>query len=446
MFRIYRQHTGRIDPPATPLTEGWLICGRRGGKSAILALTAAYLACFRDYRQYLAPGEVATIRIMAKDRDQARNIFRYLAALLSEIPLLARMVVREREDSFELNNRVMIEVGTASFRSTRGYTYAAILCDELAFWRSDESTNPDTEILRALRPGMLTIPGAMLLCASTPYARRGALWETFQKYYGKDDPRVLVWRATTLEMNPTVPKSEIDAELEKDPANAMAEYMVEFRTDIESFIGIEAVRDCIAEGMRERPPAREWRYWAFVDPSGGSSDSMTMAIAHKEGATVIVDVIREVRPPFSPEATAEDFAKLVRSYRCTTVYGDRYAGEWCREQFRRHGLYYELAEYSKSELYQDLLPLINSSGVDLLDNNRLIHELVALERRTARGGRDNIDHPRGAHDDVANAVAGAVQLAASKATTWRPKLKMPRMPQGYWSETGDGTGTGWMKI
>jgi hypothetical protein len=29
-----------------------------------------------------------------------------------------------------------------------------------------------------------------------------------------------------------------------------------------------------------------------------------------------------------------------------------------------------------------------------------------LERRTARGGRDSIDHPPGAHDDLANAVAG----------------------------------------
>ena len=41
------------------------------------------LACFRDLRRrILAPGEVATIRIMASDREQARTIFRYLAAML----------------------------------------------------------------------------------------------------------------------------------------------------------------------------------------------------------------------------------------------------------------------------------------------------------------------------------------------------------------------------
>jgi hypothetical protein len=441
----YREHTGRAEPPAAPFNEGWLICGRRAGKSAILAICAAYLGCFRDYKQYLAPGECATIRIMARDRDQARNIFRYLSALLSDIPLLQRMVVKELAESFELSNRVVIEVGSASFRSTRGYTYAAILCDELAIWSSDESSNPDIEILRALKPGMLTIPGALLLCASSPYARRGSLWETFQRSYGRDDQRVLVWKAPTTAMNPTVPQAEIDAEMEKDPQNALAEYMAEFRTDIESFIGIEAVRALIAAGVRERAPERRLRYWGFVDPSGGSNDSMTLAIAHREGVTTILDAIREVRPPFSPEATVEEFAKLLRAYRCTSVFGDRYGGEWPREQFRRHGVLYELAEYSKSELYQALVPLVNSGGVDLLDSDRLVQQLVGLERRTARGGRDSIDHGRGAHDDVANAVAGAVQLAATRATSWvRERRQVLRSVPGGGGEPGEGTG--WMAI
>jgi hypothetical protein len=157
----------------------------------------------------------------------------------------------------------------------------------------------------------------------------------------------------------------------------------------------------------------------FVDPSGGSNDSMTLAVAHKEGSTVILDAVREVKPPFSPEATVEEFARLLKAYRCTSVYGDRYAGEWPVEQFRRHQVNYEPAGKSKSDLYLDFLPLVNSGGVDLLDNDRMPHQLVSLERRTARGGRDSIDHPRGAHDDVANAVAGAVVMAAERPAGFR---------------------------
>jgi hypothetical protein len=102
--------------------------------------------------------------------------------------MLARMVERDTAESFDLNNSVSIEIGTASFRSARGYTIVAALCDEVPFWMSEDSANPDFEILDALRPGMATIPNAMLLCASSPYAKRGALHDAHKRYYAKARP------------------------------------------------------------------------------------------------------------------------------------------------------------------------------------------------------------------------------------------------------------------
>jgi hypothetical protein len=106
----------------------------------------------------------------------------------------------------------------------------------------------------------------------------------------------------------------------------------------------------------------------FVDPSGGSADAMTLAIAHKEGSTVILDLTREVKPPFSPEAVADEFAETLRRYRIMRVVGDRFGGAWPREQFRNRGVNYVPAKKSKSELYLDLLPCINSRACDLLDD------------------------------------------------------------------------------
>ena len=211
------------------------------------------------------------------------------------------------------------------------------------------------------------------------------MWEAYDRNYGKDDAPILIWRGTTLEMNPTVPAAEIEREYEKDAASAAAEFGAEFRSDIESFINIDAVRACMSV-ERERLPDRQYRYYGFCDPSGGSNDAMTLAIAHKAGVTVVLDAIREIKPPFSPEAVVEEFAKLLRSYRCTLVYGDRYSGEWCREVFRRHSINYEPSPQPKSDLYRDLLPLVNSGAVDLLDNDKMLHQLVSLERRTALCG------------------------------------------------------------
>ena len=87
-----------------------------------------------------------------------------------------------------------------------------------------------------------------------------------------------------------------------------------------------------------------------------------------------------------------DFASILAAYGLKKVTGDRYAGEWPRERFREHGVTYEIAEGSKSDLYVELLPAIMSGGVEMLDVPRLLAQVQGLERRTARGGRDSIDH------------------------------------------------------
>lgn len=171
----------------------------------------------------------------------------------------------------------------------------AALCDEIAFWRPDDSANSDKEILAALRPAMATIPGAMLLCASSPYARRGALWDAYRRHFGKDSP-VLVWKAPTRIMNPSVPQRVIDEAIERDPSSAAAEYMAEFRADVESFISREVVDSAVILGRHELPRIEGCRYVAFVDPYGGRSDSVTLAIAHMESERVILDLVRERKP------------------------------------------------------------------------------------------------------------------------------------------------------
>lgn len=406
----YRRFTGRDEPPTAAFDEAWLIIGRRGGKSFTMALIATFLGAFRDYRPYLQPGERATVMVVAADRRQARVIVRYIGGLLNNVPMLARTVERQTTDAFDLAGQVTIEVGTASFRTTRGYTFAAVLADEIAFWRTDDAAEPDYAILDAIRPGMATIPGSMLLCASSPYARRGALWDAFKRYYGKSNAP-LVWKATTRDMNPSVPQSVIDKALDRDRASASAEYLAEFRSDIEGFASLDVVEACVARGVRERGFITGQAYFAFVDPSGGSSDAMTLAIAHSEGGRAVLDCVRERKPPFSPEAVAAEFAATLRAYGLRTVTGDRYGGEWPREAFRRHGVEYQLAAKTRSDLYRDMLPLLTSGAADLLDSPTLVNQIVALERRVARGGRESIDHAPGAHDDLANAVAGALDLA-----------------------------------
>jgi hypothetical protein len=419
---MFQKSTGRGAPSPVGYLEASLVIGRRGGKSLILAVIATYLACFFDWRPFLTGGERGVVMVIAADRRQAGVIFKYLRGML-DIPLLSSLIERETLDTIELKNSITIEIQTASYKTIRGRTVVAALADELAFWSDESSANPDTEIIAALKPAMLTIPRAMMLKASSPYARRGALWNDYRRHFGKDDSSVLVWQADTRTMNPSVPESFITAAYEDDPASASAEYGGLFRTDVESFISREAVESCVVQGRYELPPVANVQYVAFVDPSGGSSDSMTMAIAHREGENVVLDAVREMKPPFSPEAVVSDFAALLKTYRIGTVIGDRYAGMWPRERFETHGITYLPSAKPKSDLYRDLLPIINGGRAELLDHAKILSQLCSLERRTARGGKDSIDHPPGQHDDVVNAVAGALtNLIAAPPMRFAPPI------------------------
>jgi hypothetical protein len=409
---LFQKHTGRTTPSSEPLREAWLVCGRRAGKSFVLATIAIFLAAFKDWRPFLGPNEAATVMVCAADRRQARVIMRYCLGLLRAVPMLRQLIEAETRDSIQLRNRVVLEIHTASFRSTRGYTIVAALLDELAYWPVDElSAAPDVEVINAIRPGLATVPGSVLLCASSPHARRGTLWEAHRKHYGRDGDPVLVWQAATREMNASVPQSIIDAAVEEDAARAAAEWSASFRSDLEALLSRDAVLACVAVDVRERAPMERTRYYAFVDPSGGSADSMTLAIGHREKDVVVVDALRERKPPFSPEAVVQEFCELLKSYHISKITGDRYAGEWPRERFREHSVSYEPAQKSKSDLYLELLPAVNSRRIELLDHPRAISQLCSLERRTSRAGKDSIDHPPNGRDDVGNAVAGILSVA-----------------------------------
>ena len=155
----------------------------------------------------------------------------------------------------------------ADFRHLRGITLVECVCDEVAFLLSDDSANPDAEILTAVRPGLATTSGQLFLISS-PYARKGELWRSYQKDFGAHgDPLLLVAQATSRMMNSTLPQSVIDRAMERDAASAAAEYGAEFRRDIEAFISIEAVQSVVDRGVFERAPVRGINYDAFIDPS-----------------------------------------------------------------------------------------------------------------------------------------------------------------------------------
>jgi hypothetical protein len=428
------------EPPAQRVKELWVCAGRRSGKDSVASLISAH-AAGRFNPAPLRRGERALCLNLACDRDQAKIVLNYTRSYFEEIPELRALVQRETKDGFELRNGVDIVVGTNSFRAVRGRAILCAVLDELAFYFDENSASPDLELYNALKPGLATLPTSMLIGISSPYRRAGLLYKKYQALFGRDDGSALFIKAATRTLNPKIDPELIRKAFEEDSAAASAEWGAEFRSDLESFIGAEVISAAVVPGRYELPRIDGVQYAGFCDPSGGSADSMTLAIAHPEGDRAILDLVREIKPPFSPDDVAREFSDALTSYGIARVRGDRYGGVWPRERFAAHGVDYMPATKTKSDYYLAALPLLNAGRIELLDNTRLTTQLAKLERRTARGGKDSVDHPRGPgqHDDLINAAAGALVLAAEGAAG--PRHLWIGVPTGPLSEQEK-----WMKF
>jgi hypothetical protein len=405
------------DPPTSRIRELWCICGRRAGKDSI-ASAICTVAALGDYSPYLRPGEPAVIMCLACDRSQAAIVHKYISAYFKTVPLLQPLVSRETDDGLELVNNVEIIVSTNPFRSVRGRTIVACVFDEIGFWRLDDSASPDFEVYSAVEPGMATLPDAMLIGISSPYRRSGLLYRKFTESYGKPDDAVLIVRGESRRFNPTLPARIVTEALERDPEAARAEWLAQWRDDLADYIDRQIVEACVMSGVAEIPPSPGIVYSGFFDPAAGSgSDSATLAIGHADAdsGAVIIDCLREWRPPFLPTSLVAEAAAVCHSYGVSRIFGDRFAGLWTASPFAAAGIVYDQSAAPKSDQYRDCLPLLNSQRLRLPDNRRLVSQFCALERQTTRSGRDSISEPRGAHDDLCNVVAGLAGIVTSTA-------------------------------
>lgn len=409
--------TGRTVLPTVAPREVFVGAGRRGGKSRFGALVATWLAA-AEYPQ-LSTGETAVVVHVAPDKRQAEIDLNYSRGLVKGSKLLSAELIGDTSEGLDFAHRSRLEVATASYRTVRGRTLAGAVIDESAFLRADDSALPDKELVRALRPGLLTLHG-LLLVISSPHRKVGILYDAHRKYFGNDkSDRGLYIQASSRDLNPSLDEQDIAEAMEDDPAAALSEYGGHFRADLQGFLDDATVDAAIVEGRRMLPRSLKCKHVAFADPSGGRGDSFTLGIAHQEpapdgkgGGRVVLDVLQAVAPPFDPETVVANMAATLKSYGLSEVHGDQYAGEWVPAAFRRFGIEYKPSELTRSEIYLEVLPLFSQGRVELLDLPVLRTQLLLLERRTRAGGRDSVDHPRGAHDDHANSAAGALRLAA----------------------------------
>lgn len=432
---LFRQCTGRTKPPKGGLHRLVLLVGRRGGKDRFLSAVAGYRALLAsDWPRTLSAGEQAVVQLLGKDKAQGGILYRYCRGIVLASSVLADQIVRDTQGGIiEFTNGAAIEIGTNDVGALRGRSSIGVLGTECCFWRTDsDHLSSDEEIVLAAEPAMAMDPtGGVLIMASSTYRKRGWMFKQYQALFGDDAADDVVWLAPSRVMNPVLRESFIQKAIERDGSKARAEYLSEWREDVADFLPLDIVEAATDRKIIERPPRDGIRYFAFTDAAGGSGqDSFTLAIGHhdREADRLVLDAMRERKPRFAPAEVVNEYAVLLKQYRCFEVSGDRFAGAFHSDEWTRRGITYRDSSHSKSEIYLTALPLLMNGRARLLDSERLRSQLTGLERRVGEGGQEHVDHSPGQHDDLCNSVCGLlVHIADLNANQPRGAFVAPRI-------------------
>jgi hypothetical protein len=408
---------GGRKPPRRKVRELICVVSRRGGKGSVAGAIGAYESALVHHD--LAPGERGIVACISPTRAQAQIVADYCAGFFTSSPILRGEIADTTADELRLRSGVVVTTLAADYRSLRGRTLLLAVLDEGAFLADD------LECVRALQPGLATTNG-MLIVLSSPFRRSGFLFERHRDYFGRDDDDVLVVAGPSELFNPTLDPKMLAAARAADPEGAAAEWGGEFRSDSGSLFDDATIESAIDRARPlELPPRPNVKYFAHVDAAGGASggDAYTLAIGHRAGDDLIIDLVRGAVGKFDPEQVTADYASMLRAYKIESVVGDHFAAGWVEAVWRSHGIGYRASDQNRSEIYLDCVPLFVRGVVQLPDHARMLRELRLLERRTGRNGRESVDHPRGGSDDFANVVCGVVRAANVAAPSlWQREL------------------------
>jgi len=365
--------------------------------------------------------------ILANDGDQARDDLSLAKKMVKANPDVLGQWLKVKANSIERRDgRGFLEVLPAGdVVGQHGKSYRFVGYDEIHGYRT-------WDVLEAMQPDPNRRDAQQWITSyASLFHRPGVpLFDLFMQAKAGGDPRLLFsWYAADFTTDPDF--AELAPEARANPSMAAwadAGYLAQQQRRLPSHkyrrlhlnlpglpegsaFSAESVMDAIDRGVAVRPREADATYVAFVDMSGGSRDDAALGVAHRDrnGRAVVDRIVDQgQRPPFDPRLAVERFVAVLNDYGVSAVTGDSYAGETFKADFERAGIAYNVSAKTKSALYESLEPRLNSHQVVLLDVAVVEQQLLGL---VWRGGR--IDHQSGEHDDLANAAAGAIDVALS---------------------------------
>lgn len=377
-----------------------LLCAIRTAKSLIAMAHAVFMSQKMDVSQ-LRPGDGVRVSILSTGVDTAKATFRHLTGAIEASPWMSSLKMRETADTVELRHpdgrEIEIKVVALSRAGSTlvGRFSAGVVIDEAPRLSSDpDNVETIDEALRAIHGRML--PGATVLLPGSPHVPVGAVFELYERYYGKPSRECVVAKARGEWLNPswwTVERQEhvkaVDLETYR------TDCLAEFRRAPDALFAYQDIDAVTRETLRRAPsgaeysaalsPGTEHNRWSLIveEHVRGSEGLPRFAVTLAEEWTGTLD------EPLRPKRMAQKLADLLRPYDIDSIVCPETTPLELIDEAAEFGLYLVPDTLDGVELLQrteEVRTLIESGRYELPPVKELRRDLLTVKRHLTNTG------------------------------------------------------------
>lgn len=446
--------------PTRPPLEFYLLAAIRTGKSLFTGALAVHTALTIQL-PFLPRHEKARVSVVSLDRDKAKIVMQHIQGAMLPGRVLRRYLMQDPKPTDEhlvlrRPDGRLVEIVVAAGR--RGgaslvsrWTVAAIF-DEAArmLGQEDGIVNFDDmykAVIERLR--LLRSQGswAKLAVVSSPWAARGPVYETVEECWGHPSDNRVVVRATGPELNPVLWTPAAVEASRLDPRGSYENDVLGLFVDAENgWLSSTECKLATRAAPLERGREDGYSYTAAMDPATAGNAWTLVVVGRKAdedgqetSAQYHVALARQWQgtpgEPLKARTVFAEIAPLLREYRLSEVYSDRWGGSLLAEHGDYAGVTVHVARDSAEDVsrrHADFRTLLldrtpgGTTRLELSPHPQLTADLLTVRKRLMPGGAIRYVSPvshDGRHADFRDAVVLAVARAQA-GPSWVDSMNM----------------------
>lgn len=379
-----------------------LLCAIRTGKSLLSMAHAVYISQKLDVSG-LRPGDGARVSILSTGVDTAKATFRHLEGAIESSPWMSSLVLRKTADTIELRHpqgrEIEIKVVALSRAGSTlvGRFSAGVVIDEAPRLSSDpDNVETIDEALRAIHGRML--PGATVLLPGSPHVPVGAVFELYEKYFGKPSRECVVAKARGEQMHAAWWTPERQEHVKAvDLESYRTDCLAEFRRAPDALFAIQDLQAATREHKRLAPRVGA-DYSAALSP-GTQSNAWFLVIEEHVGTgadglpkfavTLAEEWHSSFDNPLRPKTMAHSIAALLRPYDIDYVFCDESTPQELIDEADEAGVTLTPEPLSGLELLQrteEIRTLVEAGRYELPPSKELRRDLLTVKRHQTNTG------------------------------------------------------------